>query len=252
MIRTAFVLIVAVFATLLCANTVIIAGMLGAEDREGGVYDTMQRLWARMILWAAGVRVVVHGAEHAHGGKQILVGNHVSWFDVFAVAATVPRAKFVAKQEVRKIPFVGPAAEKAGNVYIERQNRKAAFEQYTAAAARIHAGAHVIVFAEGTRGHDYPLRPFKKGPFVLAVSAAAPIVPMLVYGTIPMMPKGSFRVRSGTAHIHFLAPIATTGMTYDDRNELAVKTRNAIAECLKTEYGVDSPPWNPRAVAEDK
>jgi len=249
MIRALFVLVVAIVATLTCANTVILAGLLRVRDREGGVYDVMQRTWARMIIWAAGVKVVVHGIEHARAGKQILVGNHVSWFDVLALAAAIPRCRFVAKREVRRIPLVGPAAGAAGHVYIERENRKAAFEQYKDAAARIHAGARVIVFAEGTRGYEYALRPFKKGPFVLAVSAGAPIVPMLVYGTIPMMRKGSFLVRSGTAHIHFLPPIPTTGLSYDDRDRLAVQTRDAIAGLLEREYGVKSPAWSPRAGA---
>ena len=246
MIRTLWTLVVAVFATLICATTVIIAGLFGVEDRRGGIYDRCQQSWARMIVWAAGVRTVVHGAEHLSSGKEILVGNHVSWFDVLCLAAVLPRCRFVAKQEVRKIPLVGPAAGAAGHVYIERENRKQALEQYKHAAARIHAGAHVIVFAEGTRGKEYPLRPFKKGPFVLAVSAEAPIVPMAIHGTISLMQKGSFRVRSGTAHVHFLPPIATKGMTYDDRNALAARAYEAIAGLLKAEYGVTSPPWDPR------
>ncbi|HVZ47468.1 MAG TPA: lysophospholipid acyltransferase family protein [Gemmatimonadaceae bacterium] len=248
MIRTAWVLVVAIVATLICADVVIVAGLLRVEDRPGGVYDTMQRLWARMIVWAAGIRVVAHGAEHASAGKQIIVGNHVSWFDVLAVAAAIPRARFVAKREVRNIPLVGPAAGAAGHVYIERENRKAALEQYNEAAARIHTGARVIVFAEGTRGSAYGLRPFKKGPFVLAVSAQAPIVPMLVHGAMEVMPKGSFRVRGNRqVDIHFMPPIATTGLTYDDRNRLAVETRAAIAGVLERTYGIASPPWDPRA-----
>jgi 1-acyl-sn-glycerol-3-phosphate acyltransferase len=252
MIRTAWVLVVATFTTVLCATPVIVAGFLGVRDREGGVYDLMQRTWARLILWAAGVRVVVRGAEHARAGRQIIVGNHVSWFDVLTVAATVPRARFVAKREVRRIPVVGPAAAAAGHVYIERENRKAAFEQYREAAQRIHDGARVVVFAEGTRGTDYPLRPFKKGPFVLAVSASAPIVPMLVHGTIPIMPRGRFVVRSGTAHIHFFPPIPTTGLTYDDRDQLASQTYAAIATALEREYGVRSSRWDPRAARGER
>lgn len=247
MIRSAFVLLVAIPATIVCAGGVIVAGLLGVRDREGGVYDTLQRTWARLLVWAAGVRVTLHGAEHARAGRQILVGNHVSWYDVLAVAAAVPRARFVAKQEVRRIPLVGLAAQAAGHVYIERENRKAALEQYKDVAARIHAGARVIVFAEGTRGTTYALRPFKKGPFVLAVSASAPIVPMLVHGAAEVMPRGSFRIRSGRVDIHFLPPIATDGMTYEDRDRLAVRTRDAIAGLLEREYGVASPRWDPRA-----
>jgi 1-acyl-sn-glycerol-3-phosphate acyltransferase len=245
-IRALFVLPVAILSTIIFAGSVIIAGMLRVKDRPGGVYDICQRCWAAMIVWGAGVRVVVHGAEHVQGGKRILVGNHVSWFDVLTLCATLPRCRFVAKQEVRKIPLVGPAAGHAGHVYIERDNRKAAFEQYKAATQRIHEGVKIIVFAEGTRGHEYALRPFKKGPFVLAVSAGAPIVPMLIHGTIPIMRKGSFKLSAGVVNIHFLPPIDTSGMTYDDRDTLAVQTRNAIAGLLRSEYGVDSPNWDSR------
>lgn len=246
MIRTAFTIVVAVLATILCAGGVIIAGLLGVRDRERGVYDTLQVAWARMLVWAAGVRITVHGAEHARAGRQILVGNHVSWYDVLAVAAAVPRARFVAKREVRRIPLVGAAAAAAGHVYIARENRKAAFEQYREVAERIHAGARIVVFAEGTRGTSYALRPFKKGPFVLAVSASAPIVPMLVHGAAEVMPKGAFRIRGGRVDIHFLPPIPTAGLTYEDRDRLAVETRDAIAALLEREYGVTSPPWDPR------
>jgi 1-acyl-sn-glycerol-3-phosphate acyltransferase len=245
-IRSLWVLFVAIPATIGCAGLVIVAGVLGVRDNPGGVYDTLQQTWARLIVWAAGVKVRLHGAEHATGGKRILVGNHVSWFDVLTLSAAMPRIRFVAKQEVRKIPLVGPAAGHAGHVYIERDNRKQAFEQYKTAAQRIHDGVKIIVFAEGTRGHDYPLRPFKKGPFVLAVSAEAPIVPMLIHGTIPIMKKGSFKVTGGPVDIHFLPPIETTGMTYDDRNALAVRTYSAIAALLESKYGVTSPQWEPR------
>lgn len=250
MIRTAWTALMMVMATLVSANGVIIAGLFGVKDREGGIYDFFQNGWARMIFWAAGGKIVLHGTEHL-AGTSIIVGNHVSWFDVFGVAAAIPRCRFVAKAEVRKIPFIGLSAETAGHVYIERENRKAALEQYKDAALRIHDGVHVVVFAEGTRGAEYPLRPFKKGPFVLAVSAGAPIVPMLIYGTLPMMPKGQWRVRSGTAHIHFLPPISTKGLSYDDRNTLAVQTRNAVAALLEREYGVKSPAWDPRAATSE-
>lgn len=246
MIRTVFTLVAAIAATMTFATATIVAGLLRLPYRPGGIYDMLQRTWARCIVWAAGVRVVLHGAEHASADSQILVANHVSWFDVLILTAAVPRVRFVAKREVRRMPLIGAAAEAAGHVYIDRDNRKAAFEQYREAAARIRDGIRVIVFAEGTRGHEYALRPFKKGPFVLAVSAQAPIVPVLIHGTIPMMRKGGFRVRGGVGHVHFLPPIPTAGMTYDDRNALAATTYRAIAAELERVYGVTSPVWDPR------
>jgi 1-acyl-sn-glycerol-3-phosphate acyltransferase len=155
----------------------------------------------------------------------------------------LPRAKFVAKAELFKIPIFGRAMLSVGMIPIERANRKSAFNSYSVATQRVAAGAAVAVYPEGTRGTAYSLRPFKKGPFVLAIQAQAPIVPVVVYGGLEIQAKGRFRVRSGPLHMHYLAPIETAGLTYDDRNSLAERTYNAMAACLRDEYGVVSPPF---------
>ena len=131
----------------------------------------------------------------------------------------------------------------AGMIPIERANRKAAFGSYSLATKRIQAGASVAVYPEGTRGNAYPLRPFKKGPFVLAIQSQAPVVPVLVYGQLEVQPKGKFRVTPGTIHLHYLPAIETTGMTYEDRDRLAQLTHEAMARCLRERYGVESPDY---------
>jgi 1-acyl-sn-glycerol-3-phosphate acyltransferase len=247
--RTALALLVATATSVFAGPLVLVAALLRVPDREDSIYDRLQLWWARAIVRAAGVRVVVHGEEHARAGRQIFVANHVSWFDVLVLASIVRRCKFVAKREVRKIPLIGAAANAAGHVYIERHNRKSAFESYGEAAARIHEGARVVVFAEGTRGTSYSLRAFKKGPFVLAVSAQAQIVPTVIHGTIHVQPRGRLRVAAGEVHVHFLEPVATAGLTYEDRDRLAVEVRNRMAALFRAAYGVHSLPWEPRQVS---
>ena len=101
-------------------------------------------------------------------------------------------------------------------------------------------GKNVVVFPEGTRGYEYALRPFKKGPFVLAIAAKAPVVPVLVYGAREVMRKGSFSVHSGTVHVHFLEAVETAGLDYDRRHELMRAVWDRITTCLREEYGVVS------------
>ncbi|HEX6575200.1 MAG TPA: lysophospholipid acyltransferase family protein, partial [Gemmatimonadaceae bacterium] len=103
----------------------------------------------------------------------------------------------------------------------------------------------VIVFAEGTRGVEYPLRPFKKGPFVLAINAGAPVVPVLIYGAREVVRRGSMLVHPVKVHVHLLEPVSVEGYDYDDRDELADKVRSRIAEALETLYGIESPPQKP-------
>jgi 1-acyl-sn-glycerol-3-phosphate acyltransferase len=103
----------------------------------------------------------------------------------------------------------------------------------------------VVVFPEGTRGHAYPLRPFKKGPFVLAVAAGAPIVPIIVHGTIEIMSKGSWRVHPGTIDVHLLKPVSTKGYDYDHREALMEVVRTRMADAMRDFYGVESQPSPP-------
>jgi 1-acyl-sn-glycerol-3-phosphate acyltransferase len=225
------------------AGLVLVAALLGMSDRAGSVFDWAPRWWARCLLWAGGVRVQLHHPERiVRGSARIYVANHVSWYDVFALAAVLPRYKWIAKAELARIPIFGPAARAAGMIFIERNNRKAAFAQYQKAAASITEGASVIVCPEGTRGSEYALRPFKKGPFVLAIASAVPIVPTVVYGTIAVHPKGSWRVRSGVVHVHLLEEIPTAGTTYEQRNELAQLTWSRMAALLREKYGIGSAP----------
>lgn len=235
------VYLAALFATPPIALTVIIGGLLRFTDRPGSMFDRAPRVWSRILLAAAGVRVVIHGDEHRRGAQHVFVANHVSWFDVFAMAAHLRWFKFVAKAELFRIPLFGPAMRAAGMISVDRKNQKSAHGSIREAADRIHEGASVILFPEGTRGSSYALRPFKKGAFVLAIEAQAPVVPVAIHGSIAVQAKGVWRVRPGTVHLHFLPPIETVGMQYDDRDTLAREAYARIAACLEQEYGVQSP-----------
>lgn len=237
--RTPLVALTALVMTALLGPTVMVAKLFGFPQGPKSVYARCVRLWARALNAAAGIKIRVHGnisVDAAHG--TVFVANHVSWYDIFALAAEVPWCSFVAKSELRRIPLFGFAAECVGIVFIDRENRKAAFESYKVAAVEVQRGRAVIVCPEGTRGYDYHLRPFKKGPFVLAIAAQAPIVPTVVYGTREVMRKGSFWVRSGTVDLHFLEPVATAGCDYEHRGELMTAVWTRMAAELRDRYGV--------------
>jgi 1-acyl-sn-glycerol-3-phosphate acyltransferase len=232
-----------IVTSIICAGSAIIGALLRAEDRPGSVYDWAIRKWGEWNLWVSGARVIEHDAHIKHTAQHVFVANHLGNHDIFALMAKLKWAKFVAKAELFRIPLFGQGMRAVGMIPIERANRKKAFASYSTATERIHAGASVAVYPEGTRGPAYPLRPFKKGPFVLAIQAQAPIVPVVMHGQLEIQPKGRFSVHAGDLHIHYLEPIPTTGLTYDDRAELARRAYDAMAACLKREYGVDSPPF---------
>lgn len=241
--RTGLLLLTALVVTTLLGGALIIAALLRVRDRPGGIYDKTPRGWSKWMLWAAGVKVRVHGRENAGSGEpRVFAANHVSWFDIPALASTLPRYKFVAKAELFKVPVFGGGIRAAGMIEIQRDNRKAAFGAYELAARSIQSGNSVVVFPEGTRGYDYRLRPFKKGPFVLAIAAGVPIVPVILHGTIEVLKRDSLRVHPGTVDVHLLEPVPTTGFDYDHREALMAEVRGRMAEAMRDLYGVEPLP----------
>jgi 1-acyl-sn-glycerol-3-phosphate acyltransferase len=237
--RTFFTGAVLSVMTILLAPIAVLAHVLRIDERNSSVQQWCMRTWARSLCWAAGVKVVLHGAEHLNAARgTVYVSNHVSWFDIFAIAAILPRYTFVAKAELRRIPIFGWGAEGAGVVFLSRENRKSAFEAYTQVAEKVSKGLSVVVCPEGTRGDDYALRPFKKGPFVLAIAAGAPVVPVVVYGAREVMPRGTWRVRSGTVHVHLHEPVPTTGFDYEHRHDLMRLVSDRMAATLRDVYHV--------------
>jgi 1-acyl-sn-glycerol-3-phosphate acyltransferase len=238
---TLFVALVLLVITPPLAALALIGAALRVRDRPGGLFDRLPHIWARAILRASGVRIRLHDAARMLTGEpRVYVSNHVSWYDVFTLASVLPRYKFVAKAELAQIPIFGPGARAVGTVFIERENRKRAFASYQEAAERIRAGTPVVVYPEGTRGKTYALRPFKKGPFVLAITAGVPIVPTIVHGSMDVMPRGSWRVRPGNVDVHFLEPIETAGLGYGDRERLMQLVWERMAGALHELYGIQS------------
>ena len=232
MIRTLWFFAVLFVSTVWNATSAFVAGVLRIRHRPGGVYDMAARRWAQHALWASGVPYSVHGMEHVPKDQPVVfASNHQSWFDIFLVLAALPGSvRFVAKKEMASVPLLGAAMRAAGHIYIDRQNRQAAFEAYEEAAVAIREGLSAVVFPEGTRSRSGELIPFKKGPFVLAIAAGVPIVPAYCAGTFTLMPKGSWRLAPHPIALVFGPPISTAGLTYEDRERVADQTRRAIEQ----------------------
>ena len=208
--------------TLVLGVPVILLSLLGVKLDPDSLLGGAPRIWSKAVLRAAGTRVVLHGERYIGPSSEarVYVSNHVSWFEIFALATVLPHCRFVAKKELASLPVFGRAAKEVAAIFIDRGNRKAAFEAYAEAAEQMKTSVSVVVFPEGTRGRSYELRPFKKGPFVLAIAAQVPVVPVVAWGSREIQGKGEIAIRSGVCELTFLDPVPTAGMTYDDRDRL--------------------------------
>ncbi len=237
LLRTIATMLVIGVLTVVFATILILSALVGVPNRRGSIYDVLPRAWARYTLWAGGVKVRLHGLDALpQGGTFIFICNHVSLFDILALVGWLPRNNFVAKAELFKIPVFGAGLRVLGTVPMERTNQKAAFGAYDVAAERIKSGSSVVVFPEGTRGTDYAIRRFKKGPFVLAIRAGVPIVPVVIHGTIDILPKRKLVMHPGPVDVYLLEQVPTVGLTYDDRDTLADDVRSRMQTVMNNLY----------------
>jgi len=187
-------------------------------------------------------RVTVEGSLPAAPSTFVVVPNHRSAVDALAVARLPREMKWIGKQEAFRIPWLGWAFRVAGHVPVDRSDRVSG----SAALARLRhyldAGIAVGLFAEGTRSRDGTLRPFRAGPFKLAIDAGVPIVPVAISGAGDAMPPDGARIRPADVRVRILAPIPTARLRVEDVDRLRGETRARIAEALGAGAPTGAPP----------
>ena len=223
---------IAIHTIIFCIWSYIIA----LFDKEGRlIHLYVARPWARSILWVCGIKVRTEGRENLDARHpRIYMTNHQSYFDIFALLAFLPvNFKFILKQELMKIPFLGFAMRRARYIGIEREDPRKAVQSIIKAAERIKSGASVVIFPEGTRSIDGKLQPFKKGGFNLALRSGCDIVPVTISDSYRIVPKGSLKINKGSFGIHIGKPIPAKG--YDKRNvtELMELVRDAMLSQMR-------------------
>lgn len=140
------------------------------------------RAWSRALVWSTGFTLVERPAPGARTLAELppgrlLLANHVSWVDIFAIDALCPVA-FVAKSEVAGWPLLGTLAALTGTLFIERGRRHAVHRMIEHLEHALGAGARIGVFPEGTTSDGLRLLPFHANLAQAAVAARAPIVPV--------------------------------------------------------------------------
>lgn len=232
MIRTLYIAIWVVFATLVLGLSVI---FLSFFVRSGNPMHTIAWFWGRSILFVSRIKVCVKGLSNIDRSKSyVYMSNHQSNFDIPVLLGHLKvQFRWLAKMELFKIPIFGHAMRKAGYISIDRNNRESAFESLKVAARKIKSGVSVLIFPEGTRSRDGQIRPFKKGGFVLAIDSGVPIVPVVITGTRSIMTKGSIRIDPGKVSMIIHQPIQTSAYTRETKEALMEKVRRVICEGLE-------------------
>lgn len=185
-------------------------------------------------LALSGISYRLAGAERIPRGRTaVFCANHTSNIDAPLLFHLLhPRLHLLYKVEFGRMPILGRAARLAGFVPVERRNHDQSQHAVDEAAESVARGHTFLVFPEGTRSRTGDLLPFKKGGFIMAIKAQAPIVPVAILGGRAAMYKGSRLIHPVRIDVRVGVPIETAGMTLDDRDRLIGMARGQIEEMI--------------------
>lgn len=168
-------------------------------------------LWAPGLLGGAGARLVVEGGDGIDWSRtHLVVANHQSVIDICALFRALPvPLRFLLKDEMKRVPFVGGYAMATGMLFITRDDRRSGPQLRREAAAMLASGRTLCLFPEGTRSRDGSLGTFKAGSLQAAIDAGVDVLPVALQGAGAVLPvQGFFRVRPGTIRVAIGRPIA--------------------------------------------
>ncbi len=213
-------------------------GVMGSLSLIGSIVDsggrwqhTCARTWSWLILKTSRITVEVEGEENVHVNRPtIYCVNHPSAMDIpiLFVHLKVP-FRFLSKRVLFHVPFLGWHLRRSGHIPVERGKPHDAMRSFELAARKIREGRSVVLFPEGARSPEGQLGEFKRGTFLLAVEAQAPVVPITLNGTRDTLPPGSYHVRPGTPEMIIHPPIKTDGLTTGGVTALSERVRKQVA-----------------------
>lgn len=204
-------------------------------DPSGNVQVGIARQWSRLLLKIAGVRVDWSGLEKIDTrGSYVFAPNHSSYMDTPVVLALIPvQFRFLAKEGLFRIPFLGHHLKRAGHIPVPRENPRQALKTMSEAGRTLkERGTSLLIFPEGGRTRTGELDKFKEGAAYIAIKAGVPIVPIALEGTREVLPMGSANVRPGVVTMKVGDPIPTEGLTLHDRARLTEELYDRVAEML--------------------
>jgi len=226
---TALKLFLIVIHTFICS---IFAMIFAVIDRSYTVYFKISKIFSGGVLLISGIKLEVTGLENIDKDKTyVFVSNHSSQYDIVVLQKTIPnRMAMIFKKELAKIPFFGWQLAMGPYVMIDRNSYEKAMRSIEEAKEKMKKqNISIVVFAEGTRSKTGEIQPFKRGAFRLATQVGYPIIPTTVSGSNKIMPKGTYKLKSGTIKVHFDKPIQSEGIkTRQEEIDLMNRVRDIV------------------------
>lgn len=186
---------------------------------------------AKTMFKVLGQKITIMGEENIPlEGGALLTFNHVGYIDfVYGGLAAQPRNKrlvrFMAKKEIFDHPVGGPIMRSLHHIPVDRGDGIGSFHH---AVDYLRKGELVGIFPEATISRAMEVKDLKNGAVRIAQEAGVPIIPVALWGTQRLLPKGQKRdlTRGRSIHIKVGAPFMPTGK---DANDETLRLHDALS-----------------------
>ncbi|HTO72260.1 MAG TPA: lysophospholipid acyltransferase family protein [Gemmatimonadales bacterium] len=158
----------------------------------------------------------------------VVVSNHESFTDILLISLLPWEMKWMSKIEMFRLPVLGWDMWLAGDIPVERGERRSAVAALLRCREVLGRKVSVMIFPEGTRTLDGEMLPFKDGAFRLAIDCGVPILPLALVGTRTALRKHDWRFSRAIAEVRVLEPVETAGLTVKDVPQLREQVRQRI------------------------
>ncbi|MDX1618625.1 MAG: lysophospholipid acyltransferase family protein [Balneolaceae bacterium] len=212
-------------------------GLVRLFDRDPALYRT-GRMFRTLGKWITrvnpGWHITISGNVDIDDRRPyVVVSNHLSNADIPVISNLPWEMKWVAKQELFGVPFVGWMMRLAGDISVDRSDPSRQISTLKKAVYYLRKRCSVMFFPEGTRSRSGKLGRFTNGAFHLAIREQIPIVPLVVDGTRECLPKKSWKFGNAPKiRLRVLDPVSVEGLTKEDVDTLTQRVRTAILEQL--------------------
>ena len=187
-------IVIAVLTIVLFFVEAILSIILFPFDRQRKIIHSQCFWWTDAVIgfnpyW----HIEVSGLENIDKHKTyVVVVNHQSLTDIAIIYKTRMQFKWVAKESLFKIPFIGWCLFLSKHIRLSRGNFGSIKKVYREAAYWLRSDVSVLFFPEGTRSRTDNMNEFQNGAFKLAIKEKKPILPIVIDGTRGAIPKGSW------------------------------------------------------------
>lgn len=194
--------------------------------------------WSRLTCWLALCRIKTRGHEYLDPKQSyVFIANHQGAFDIFLVYGFLNQnIKWVQKQSLRNIPFVGFASEMAGHVFVDNSSAAARARTIKKAKEKIVDGVSMMMFPEGARTLTGKLGRFKRGAYQVALDTKLPIVPLTINGPYDVLKRNTFFLKPGKLELVIHKPISTESLTEENIPQLIEQSKEIIYSVLWEKY----------------